>query len=64
MSFFSKQFIATTIFVESQNNYQAFIKELNAHVKTDFVIKLPITQDKSPDFKLMETIMKNIEKKW
>lgn len=28
MDFYAKQFIASAIFVESQNNYQAFIKEL------------------------------------
>lgn len=63
ISFFAKQFIATTIFVESQNNYQAFIKELNAHVKTDFVIKLPITKYNCPDFISMEMIMEDIEKR-
>lgn len=56
----TKQFIATTIFIESQNNYQAFIKELNAHVKTDFVIKLPCKMDKTPDYAAMDDYMKKI----
>ena len=61
MSFYVKQFIATAIFVESQNNYQAFIKELNAHVKRDFVIKLPVTEMGEPDWNYMESIMRKID---
>lgn len=57
----SKQFIATAIFIESQNNYQAFIKELNSHIKKDFSIKLPCKPDKTPDYGKMELYMKNIE---
>jgi hypothetical protein len=56
----TKQFIATAIFIESQNNYQAFIKELNAHVKTDFVIKLPCKNDRTPDYAAMEYYMQKI----
>ena len=50
MDFYAKQFIASAIFVESQNNYQAFIKELNAHIKRDFKIKLPIDKTGEPDW--------------
>lgn len=63
MNFYVKQFIATVIFIESQNNYQAFIKELNAHIKHDFAIKLPVTENGVPDWTYMENYMKGIELK-
>ena len=62
MSNGAKRFIATAIFIESQNNYQAFIKELNAHVKKDFVIKLPVTPNGKPDYGFMEKYMDSIER--
>lgn len=63
ISFEAKQFIATAIFRESQNNYRAFIKELNSHIKRDFTIKLPIKSDGEPDYEYMTTYMKNISSK-
>ena len=62
ISFEAKQFIATAIFKESQNNYRAFIKELNAHIKRDFVIKLPANENGDPDYMFMEKYMKTIER--
>lgn len=63
MSFNVKQFIASVIFVESQNNYQAFIKELNAHIKRNFKIKLPVTSEGRPDWDYMEQYMEQLQKK-
>ena len=63
ISFYTKQFIATAIFKESQNNYKAFIKELNAHIKTDFSIKLPVTDTGEPDWQFMDNYMRAIESK-
>ena len=60
ISFAAKQFIATAIFKESQNNYRAFIKELNAHVKRDFAIKLPANTDGTPDYDYMSKYMISI----
>lgn len=57
MSFYAKQFIATAIFKESQNNYKAFIKELNAFIKTTFSIKLPVTRSGKIDYGFMESYM-------
>lgn len=57
MSFYAKQFIATAIFKESQNNYKAFIKELNAFIKTTFSIKLPATRSGKIDYGFMESYM-------
>ena len=62
ISFEAKQFVATAIFKESQNNYRAFIKELNAHIKRDFVIKLPITADGAPDYEYMSVYISRIKK--
>ena len=63
MDFEAKQFIATAIFKESQNNYRAFIKELNSHIKTDFVIKLPVNPVGKPDYDYMSKYMQGILKK-
>ncbi len=63
MSFLCKQFIATVIFRESQNNYQAFIKELNAHIKRDFVIKLPVISKDVIDYEFIEKYMLKIQER-
>jgi len=58
-----KQFIATTIFIESQNNYRAFIKELNAHIKRDFVFMLPTLKKGIPDYKHMTDYINSVQNK-
>ena len=63
MSLFVKQFIATAIFRESQNNYCAFIKELNAHIKRDFSFKLPTKDGINIDFDFIESFMQNAHSK-
>ena len=40
--------------------YEAFIEELNKHIKTDFVISLPATSDGQPDWQYMEDYMKAV----
>ena len=54
MSENAKIFIAHLIRNESANNYIAFARELNAHVRTDFTIKLPATGEGKPDFEFMD----------
>ena len=49
-----KQFIASCIFYESQNNYLTFVRELNKHIKRDFVIKLPVDSTGHPDWQYMD----------
>lgn len=49
-----KLFIANLIRYESKNNYKAFARELNSHIKTDFVIKLPSISEGVVDFKFIE----------
>ena len=49
-----KQFIASCIFYESQNNYLTFVRELNKHIKRDFAIKLPVTSSGQPDWQYMD----------
>ena len=56
-----KRFIATVIYKESSLHYQAFVKELNAHIKTDFVIKLPIKNGKI-DFEFMNNYYESQKK--
>lgn len=63
MSDNSKRFIATMIFREGRLRYKAFIDELNRHMKTDFSILLPVTQDNSPDWDYMDQYMQMIEQK-
>lgn len=55
-----KQFICTSIFVESQLHYKAFIDELNRHIKKDFTIKLPVNKYNQPDWNYMEEFMQEI----
>ena len=62
ISFEAKQFIATAIFKESQNNYRAFIKELNAHIKKDFAIKLPANTNGTPNYDYMSRYITRIKK--
>lgn len=61
ITFEAKQFIAAAIFKESQNNYRAFIKELNAHIKRGFSIKLPANGDGTPDFEYMTEYIRRIK---
>lgn len=57
ISYHAKQFICSLIKRESDLHYQAFIKELNAHIKRDFQIPLPTKEKIVPDFeKLTEYI--------
>lgn len=55
-----KHFIITSIMV-SCRNYEAFVDELNRHIKTDFVIYLPINADNLPDFEYMEQYMRDLK---
>lgn len=55
-----KMFIATCIYKESQLNYSAFIKELNAHIKKDFYIKLPVDSNNQPDWQYMDKYINKI----
>ncbi len=63
ITFETKQFIATAIFKESQNNYKAFINELNSHVKKDFKFKLPMDSEKNPDYEYMHNFMCKVKDK-
>lgn len=57
---FTKMFIAHLVRYESANNYKAFARELNAHIKTDFVIKLPVTVFGKPDYEFMSKYIKSL----
>ena len=46
-----KLFIAHLIRFESKNNYMAFARELNSHIKTDFKIKLPSIKEGVSSFR-------------
>ena len=60
MSIYSKLFIAHLVWFESANNYKAFARELNAHLKTDFVIKLPVNDKGEPDYNFMDSYIKSL----
>jgi restriction endonuclease S subunit len=60
MSIYSKFFIAHLIRYESSNNYKAFARELNAHIKTNFVIRLPVTDGQEPDYGFMDRYIKSL----
>lgn len=59
ITFWAKQFIATAI-TTSCNNYEAFVDELNRHIKTDFTIYLPVISDGSPDYEYMDKYMRKV----
>lgn len=60
MSIYQKQYIATMIFKEGRVRYKAFIDELNRHIKTDFMIYLPVTKQGTIDWCYMEEYMKSL----
>ena len=76
LSDYTKLFIATLIRNECKIKYQAFGRELNAHIKKDFTLKLPVLcakdgfviddthkfSDKGyiPDWERMENYMKSL----
>ena len=54
-------FISSVIsFSVLYGKYEAFIEELNKHIKTDFTIMLPVTPSGEPDWQYMEEYMKEI----
>ena len=57
ISFYAKEFICAVIFKEGNTHYKAFIDELNRHIKTDFVIKLPIDSYGKPNYEYMDKYM-------
>ncbi len=63
MSDYCKRFISTMIFREGRLRYKAFIDELNRHMKTDFSILLPVSNDNRPDWNYMEDYMRKIDNK-
>lgn len=57
ISFYAKEFICAVIFKEGNTHYKAFIDELNRHIKTDFVIKLPVDFCGKPNYEYMDKYM-------
>lgn len=56
----AKHFVATAIRKESLLNYKAFVKELNAHLRTDFTLRLPVDTAGNPDWEHMENMMHEV----
>lgn len=56
-----KLFIANLIRYESKNNYKAFARELNSHIKTDFIIKLPSICQGIIDFDFIEPVYRKFK---
>ena len=57
ISFYAKEFICAVIFKEGNTHYKAFIDELNRHIKTDFIIKLPVDFQGKPNYEYMHKYM-------
>ena len=57
ISFYAKEFICAVIFKEGNTHYKAFIDELNRHIKTDFIIKLPVDSYGKPNYEYMDKYM-------
>lgn len=56
-----KLFIAHLIRFESKNNYMAFARELNSHIKTDFVIKLPSIKEGKLDVNFINNYINSLK---
>jgi len=54
-------FLTVIIKFESMSGYVAFARELNAHVKTDFKVKLPVDNEGEPDYQFMEDYIKSLD---
>lgn len=52
-------FMATLIEKECSLRFVAFGRELNKHIKRDFTIKLPLLEEDKPDWKALETFIKD-----
>lgn len=61
ISFYAKEFICAVIFKEGNTHYKAFIDELNRHIKTDFIIKLPVDSKGKPNYEYMDKYMAQIK---
>lgn len=58
----AKWFVAASI-TASCGNYEAFTDELNRHIRTDFIIRLPVDKTGQPDWAYMEEYMRKVERK-
>ena len=58
----SKRFVAASI-TASCGNYEAFTDELNRHIRTDFIIRLPVDKVGQPDWAYIEEYMRKVEER-
>lgn len=58
----TKWFVSASI-TASCGNYEAFTDELNRHIRTDFIIRLPVDKTGQPDWAYMEEYMRKVEEK-
>lgn len=59
ISIHARLFLATIIMFEVKDRFIAFGRELNRHIKKDFIVRLPANNGK-PDWKLMAKIMESL----
>ena len=60
VSEYSKLYLCQIIKFEVKNKFRAFGRELNKHIKTDFVVDLPVDSNGKPDWLLMESYIKGL----
>lgn len=58
----AKWFVSASI-TASCGDYEAFTDELNRHIRTDFIIRLPVDKTGQPDWAYMEEYMRKVEEK-
>lgn len=58
----AKWFVSASI-TASCGKYEAFTDELNRHIRTDFIIRLPVDKTSQPDWAYMEEYMRKVERK-
>lgn len=63
ISLYAKLYLSQIIKFEVKNKFRAFGRELNKHIKKDFTVVLPTSNDVTPDWQFMSECIKKLNHK-
>lgn len=63
ISMLAKLYLCQIIKFEVKNKFRAFGRELNKHIKSDFTVNLPVTNEGNPDWSFMNEFMEKLRHK-
>lgn len=63
ISVLAKLYLCQIIKFEVKNKFRAFGRELNKHIKSDFTVNLPVTNEGNPDWNFMNEFMEKLHHK-